>query len=335
MTVVQPAMLWEASDANVALAQRFQFVTSAEAEHWLVDTIGRIYGVQVAKVDRLVISSANLLAWLTTDGGPLLAKCCARVDFHERLCQVAALLAWLDQGGLPVSAPLRTRNGLGQVICDHLSLGVQRLIAGSLLEPTQPVQAQAAGATLATLHLALAAYPHAADLMPATPLPSLATTVHEWLIQQRTRQTEPDVLASLSTIEQGATKLASIELPAQLIHRDYRAANILWHNGRIAAVLDFEEVRWGYRVYELAWATIHLGTRFHNWGPVAPEVHKTFCESYAARHPLTADEAAWLPLLLTMHSINLVGSAKGPQYAASIQSVNSYRQRLEAALTYL
>ncbi len=333
MTPVQPTMLWEASDANVALAQRFQFASATAAESWLVDTLGREYGVGVTSVDRLVISSANLLAWLTTDAGPLLAKCCALVDLHARLYQIAALLAWLDQRGLPVSAPLLTDRGEGQVICDHLSLGVQRLIDGALLDPTQPAQAQAAGVTLATLHLALAAYPRAADFTPANPLQPLLTTVHEWLVQQRTRQTEPDLLASLSAIERRLTKLGSVELTTQLIHYDYRAANILWRDGQIAAVLDFEEARWGYRVHDLAWAAIHLGTRFHHWGPVATEVHQTFLASYTSIQPLTATEQAWLLLLLTVQSINLVGSANGPQYAASIRSVNTYRRLLEAELT--
>jgi len=329
MTSVQPAMLWEACDANVALAQRFQFATAADAERWLVDTLGRVYGVGVASVDRLVISSANLIAWLTTDTGPLLAKCCALVNYHNRLLNLAALLRWLDQHGVPVSAPLLTHTGEGQVHCDHLSLGVQRMIEGELLDPTQPAQAQAAGSTLAHLHKELALYPRTSDFAPSTPLPPLSTTVHEWLVQQRAQQTEPDLLASLTAIERHLAKLGPGQLATQLIHNDYRAANLLWRNGQIAAVLDFEELRWGYRVRDLAWGAIHLGTRFHDWGPVAPEVHKTFLERYTAIQPLTATEQAWLPLLLTMHSINLVGSANGPQYTASIHSVTTYRRLLE------
>ena len=155
-----------AADANAALARRFQFASSADAEHWLVDTIARVYGIRVESVARLVISSANLIAWLSTDTGPLLAKCCALVNHHNRLLQLAALLHWLDQAHLPVSAPLLANTGEGQVRCAHLSLGVQRVIAGELLDPTQLTQAQAAGVTLANLHKALAVYPHTPLILP-------------------------------------------------------------------------------------------------------------------------------------------------------------------------
>ncbi len=166
MTPIQPTMLWESTDANAALARRFQFASSADAEHWLVDTIARVYGIRVESVARLVISSANLIAWLSTDTGPLLAKCCALVNHHNRLLQLAALLHWLDQAHLPVSAPLLANTGEGQVRCAHLSLGVQRVIAGELLDPTQLTQAQAAGVTLANLHKALAVYPHTPLILP-------------------------------------------------------------------------------------------------------------------------------------------------------------------------
>ena len=65
MTPLTPSMLWEATDAHVALVQRFRFASAEEAARWLADTLLHTYGVQVAAVDRLVISSYNLLAWLT------------------------------------------------------------------------------------------------------------------------------------------------------------------------------------------------------------------------------------------------------------------------------
>ncbi len=329
MTRVQPTLLWEAEDANRALTKRFQFASADDATRWLVDRVGDVYPVRVISIDRLVISSANLLAWLTTDAGHLLVKCCALVSFHQRLQNVATLLHWLAQRGIPVSVPLLTHMGEGQIICDHLSLGVQRVIAGDLLEPTQRGQAQAAGVTLAYLHNALARYPHAADFTPPAPMASLKTMIQTWADKKGAALVDPELVAGLNAIEQRLPSLGEDKLATQLVHNDYRAANLLWHDDQIAAVLDFEELGWGYRLYDLTWAAIHLGTRFHHWGPVAPEVHKAFLDSYTAIHPLTATEQAWLILLLTVQSINLVGSAKGPRYADSISSVNLYQHLLE------
>ena len=47
----------------------------------------------------------------------------------------------------------------------------------------------------------------------------------------------------------------------QLVHNDFRSANLLHDGTRISAVLDFEEVTYGTRVADLARATVLLGTR--------------------------------------------------------------------------
>ena len=75
----------------------------------------------------------------------------------------------------------------------------------------------------------------------------------------------------------------------------------------------------------------NLGTRFHNWGPVAPEVHATFLASYCASYPLTADEESWLPLLLIVYSIELMGpTTSGPHGDLSMQLINQYTRQLTA-----
>ncbi len=52
----------------------------------------------------------------------------------------------------------------------------------------------------------------------------------------------------------------------QLVHNDFRSANVLHDGTGITAVLDFEEVAYRSRVADLAKATVLLGTRYHNWG---------------------------------------------------------------------
>lgn len=302
---LQPTMLWESVDPAVALPKRFQFATAEAAAHWLLATVTRTYGIAVSAVERLTMSSYNLLAWLTTADGPLLAKCCAFVPAHQRLLNAGELVVWLGEMQLPVSAPLVATTGAVQVLCDHLSVGVQRIIPGDLLDPTHLEQAHAAGVTLARLHQALAAYPHAAEFTERMPVPTLLALIEEWIKQKAVTLATPDRMASMAHLLEQAKRLAPASLGTQLVHGDYRAANLLWQAGQLAAVLDFEEVRWGYRINDLAWATVHLGTRYHNWGLVAPEVHQAFLSSYAAVQPLTATEQAWLPLLITWHSINL------------------------------
>jgi homoserine kinase type II len=49
----------------------------------------------------------------------------------------------------------------------------------------------------------------------------------------------------------------------QLVHNDFRSANILHGGTSITAVLDFEDVTYRTRVVDLAKATVLLGTRYH------------------------------------------------------------------------
>jgi homoserine kinase type II len=330
MTPIQPTMLWESTNAEVALTQRFQFVSVEEATRWLVNTVSCSYGVLIESVDRLVISSANLLAWLTTTDGPLIAKCCAVVSAHEWLSNVAELLVWLDQERLPVSVPLRSRRGKRQVLCDHLSLGVQRVMPGNLLDPTQLVQARTAGLILARLHNAFAAYSRATDFAIHSPLPALGESIREWVETKEATLRDSSLDASIKTLTQSLQRDALSELTSQVVHHDYRSANILWLASRITAVLDFEELRLGYRVNDLAWAAVHLGTRFRHWGPVSAEVHRAFFVGYESLHPLTEAEQAWMPVLMSWHSLKLADSATGTAtYPACIDSVITYTRLLD------
>lgn len=325
-------MLWERADPTRVLAQRFHFATPAAAAQWLIDKVGRAYGIKVHAVDRVVMSAYNLLAWVTTDHGPLLAKCCAYVMAHQRLRQAGELVLWLEQMQLPVSAPLIATVGAVQVLCDHLSLSLQRVIPGDLLDPTQPEQAQVAGATLAQLHQALAAYPYAHAIVPSAPGTSLLTQIEQWAKQPKTAAiTDPTLAANVNRLLAQLTPLATTPLAPQLVHGDYRAANILWQPPTIAAILDFEEVRQGYRVNDLAWAAVHLGTRYHDWGPLALAVQQHFLQSYQKRQPLTAEEAAWLPALLAWHSLSLTmqTAADRPAYQTGLATIAFYLDRLQ------
>ncbi|MFC8849016.1 phosphotransferase [Micromonospora sp. NPDC057141] len=101
-------------------------------------------------------------------------------------------------------------------------------------------------------------------------------------------------------------------LPRQLVHFDFRSANVLCADGEIAAVLDFEEARHDHRLVDLARATILLGTRYHDWGPVPPEVHARFLAGYQAVRPLTPAESGWWDVLLLWQALAMVPPGEDP-----------------------
>lgn len=304
MAGIEPTMLWEATDPDAALQRRFGFGSAAEVEDWLRREAAAHYGIAVAGMERLAISSYNFLAWLRTDEGPLIAKCCGWAMLHPRLVQVAELLVWLEKEGLPVAVPQEANGGARQVMVDRRSLGLLRVVQGELLEASQPEQARAAGTTLARLHRALAAYPQAATLAGAG-ASGLEASIQTWAAQKGMTAARAEVAQGTQALLASLKGMALPPLPTQLVHHDFRAANLIWDGTQIAAVLDFEELRGGYRVEDLAWAAVHLGTLFHHWGPVPQEVHAVFLDVYRAELALTAEEEAWLPILLQWHGLDL------------------------------
>ena len=79
-------------------------------------------------------------------------------------------------------------------------------------------------------------------------------------------------------------------LQEQLVHNDFRSANILHDGTSITAVLDFEDVTYRTRVADLAKATVLLGTRYHNWAPTSQDVREAFVAAYHDQAPLTSAE---------------------------------------------
>lgn len=246
-------MLWESVEPADALAKRFGFVDAASAVGWVGATLWDTWAIALDDCDRLVISAGNLLAWITADGRRLVAKWSVDPRLFQRLADTAALTAWLQANGVPVAAPILTRDGRLRVEVNNVSLGVYPVIDGELLEVDDPAHVAEAGQMLATLHDSMAAYPHRID-------------------------------GGLATGSR------------QLVHNDFRSANILHDGTRITAVLDFEEVAYRTRVADLAKAAVLLGTRYHDWGPTSQPLREAFVAAYRSQAPLTSVELNELQL---------------------------------------
>jgi homoserine kinase type II len=249
-------MLWEAVDPAVALTERFGFADALFAAGWIGDALWDTWAIAVHDCDRLVISDRNLLAWVTIDGRRLIAKLSVSSSRFRRLADTATLRMWLQTGGIPVAAPIPASDGRLQVELNDVSLGVCPLIEGDLLDVGDPAQVTEAGQMLATLHGALAAYPHRID---------------------GGRPTGRE----------------------QLVHNDFRSANILHGGTSITAVLDFEDVPYRTRVADLAKATVLLGTRYRDWSPTSEVVRDAFLAAYGDQAPLTSTKQNQLQRSIT------------------------------------
>nr|WP_279671475.1 phosphotransferase [Flexivirga meconopsidis] len=299
-------MLWEDKDPLEVLVTKFGFADARAAEAWVTATLAETYEIAVERCDRIVLSSHNTLAWVTTTEGPMLAKWSVAEGYFPRLTALAELTAELGARGLPVSMQVPARDGRLQVEIAGVSMGLQRTVAGGLLEVEDASQVRAAGATLARMHEALSSYGPLEGVEPFRQ--TLREQLTGWL------SIAPDHLpADALDRLRALLSAAHPDLPPmQLVHGDYRSANILYDAGRVTTVLDFEEARIDHCIGELARSAVLLGTRYHNWGPVTPDVRATLRAGYESQHPLTPAEASWWEPLVLWYSLLLVPAGDDP-----------------------
>ncbi len=302
-------MLWEARDPRGALEERFGFGDALSAGHWVAATVHKQWGIRIDSCERIAISDRNALAWVTTPSGRLLAKWSVAPERFPRLAQIARLTHWLDGKGLPVSAPVRSLDGRVQAEVDGVSMCLQRVIQGDLLNVDDAEQVQAAGAILARLHHALAAYPDADQVAPPEGRSKpLAARVTDWLDSASGRVPE----AARDALRGLVADAPADRPPMQLIHGDFRSSNVLCAGRAIAAVIDFEEARRDHCIDEVARSAVMLGTRFRDWGPVSAEVRTMFLAGYQSVRQLTPHEASWWDVLVLWYALALVPPGDDP-----------------------
>lgn len=302
-------MLWEATDPSAALRDRFGFSDAAEAAAWVGFTLMEVWGLRVDSCDRIVMSDRNAMAWVSTVRGPMLAKWSVAPDRFARLDTSARLTAWLNDRGLPVSAPVAALDGRFQVEASGSSMCVQKQIDGELLEVSGLDRVRHAGAVLARLHAELLKYPNT-DSLPGLSAPrhSLSAQISGWLAGAP-EHVPPGALRALRVMLANAPSDA---LPTQLVHGDYRSANILCRGNEVAAVIDFEEARLDHRVVELARSAVLLGTQFHLWGPVSAQIRTALLDGYQSESRLSEGEAQWWTILVLWISLLMVPQGDDP-----------------------
>jgi len=302
-------MLWAQDDPTEVLRDRFGFANEEEADAWVSSTVARRWGVRVGSPERVVISDSNALAWVRRSDERFLLKWSVAPDRFERLAFAATVTASLGALGLPVSTPVSTLAGEVQLTSDGVSTGLQRVIDGGHLNVEDADQVHAAGAMLARLHNALREHPLRNSPPDRLSVPPPFTEQIAGWVTSKPPTLPPkagDILGQM--LEQVPADLS----PLQIVHGDYRAANILCDGSAVVGVLDFEELRLDHRIVEVARSAVMLGTLFRDWGPVSASVRQQFVDGYQTVEALTAAELQWWPVLVLWYSLALVPSGDDP-----------------------
>ena len=269
-------MLWESAAPSQELTKRFGFRDGAAAAEWVAAVLERYWDLEVVRCDRLVISGRNMMAWVLAGGRPFIAKWSSLPHRFSHLRDAARLVAWLDTQAVPVAAPIAATDGrllveLGNEakgqLTSRLPLPGSRFLVGVL-----PV---VEGDLLAV-----------DDPGQVDDAGRMLATMHQ----------------ALATYP-GQPGRRGRGAHTQLLHNDFRSANILHDGNRISAVLDFEEITYDTRVADIAKSAVLLATRYRDWGPTSESVRTAYIDAYDrhARDPLTTSERQELDARMGAH----------------------------------
>lgn len=258
-------MLWETTDPHEALMKRFGFRDASAAARWIADVLEQHWGLDMTGCGRLVISDHNVIAWIEVAGRQFIVKWSASPHRFSHLKDAAHLVAWLDTEGLPVAAPVPAADGRVLVELGNESMGRVRS------------------------WLPLPGRRFLVGVLPVMPGELLSVEDHA--------QVE-DAGRMLARLHQ---TLAAYPGPpggrgrrkrTQLVHNDFRSANLLHDGDEICAVLDFEEIKYDTRAADIGKSAVLLATRYRNWGPTTREVRQVYIDAYDehADEPLTTTE---------------------------------------------
>ena len=310
MTEPELAMLWENASPTQVLMTRFGFASPTEIARFVTTLLADRWGRQIS-VTRVALSDQNAIVWVADErtAESFVVKLSIDVARFDRLAAISRLLAPLEAAGIASVAPVLTTAGEARVRARHqdleYSIIVQPHCVGTLLSDGDESQAFAAGRALGDLHLALAAIPAVpaalvdpipdpierlrAALASSVPVPRAKTFIRTFVDRLSHTERFPDFLT-------------------HLIHDDFRGANVILSGIEVRGILDFDEMRLGHRVVDLARSLTVLSTEFRRWEPAPPELSDAFLRGYREIVALTPDEMTWLPIL---HLVAGIGQAPG------------------------
>ena len=311
------SMLWESVEPEAALKERFGFDDFAAVCGWVTKALDATWAITVTACPRMVISDQNAIFWAQSDRGDLVVKWSRARQRFSSLDASTRLLRSLAGRGIPVAAPLATSDGLDRVVLDgpsgELSVTVLPELSGEWLDVTDRAAVLSAGAALAELHRALGADTRTSAAEPVQGAAELARTNDDWLTNGDHRLA-PEASRRLRGLLSEAPELDDVP---QLVHNDFRAANILTRNSKVVGVLDLDEARVEHRVHDLAKASVYLGTRFTAWRPTSDAVRQALRAGYESVRPFSTAEARWFEILVVWQGLRAIPGEHDPAGWAS------------------
>lgn len=283
-------------------------------------------------------STTRALAYVLRLGAPHLDEARARLEY--------GVLADLERRGLDFAVPTPLLTGAGAPWAEIATPGGMALASLARFIPGAPparddlAQAEAAGAAIGTLDVALAQVElsdvQAADswrsvgaldqISPLVPDPpaAFAGLPIDQAARERLQAGYAEVMARLPALH--------VSLPRQLCHEDAATTNILMDGPRVTGILDFEFLARDLRVTDLVVALVWWPVALLDSGAEWPVI-AALARGYARSLRLTAPEVAAIPTLYRMRGYTSLIHRLGRQMQG-LSPMAHVVARAEAALRW-
>jgi Ser/Thr protein kinase RdoA (MazF antagonist) len=222
-----------------------------------------------------------------------------RMENKSTLGPLFTILPELHKRGLPVAAPLRTRDSKLAVFHAGDCYYVAPFLHGSVISdhfgPGMEQRSRSFSKSLARLHVALRQIPVPRELKDM----NLLVQVRACEAEARAHGMSHLTMVALNETIDALQRLAP--LPTQVIHRDAHASNVLFTSNKLSGWLDFELTTIGPRLFDLCYYSTSLlmdalqePVRSEQWFSVL----RHLIAGYQEVEQLTENERVALPYVL-------------------------------------
>ena len=241
---------------------------------------------------------ANSSMKIVTGGGSYVLSVCDEKEMHEikRICTV---LEYLEDHQFPTTRAIQTRKGESHIDYRGKPLYVKEFIAGEVVEHLNSHQLYEIGAALAMLH----------QIPPPPGLQYRFSYGIECFDELNERSSAEAYFQWLSSCRKRVEEARNEPLPRGFVHGDLFFDNILFANGSLVALLDFEEACEYFTIFDLGMTAVGCCAP---GGMFSLEMAAALVEGYQSRRRLEENEIS----LLQLHI----------EYGAAATSFWRYRQ---------
>lgn len=123
-------------------------------------------------------------------------------------------------------------------------------------------------------------------------------------------------------------------LPRQLTHGDFQGPNLLYQDGFLVGIIDFERLEYRPRLYDLAWPFVFwrwFGTDADKYTEMDWYYARTFCDLYRSARATKIDDDEWATLPLLMAYIPIRGIVLAAKEAEPLAEIRAFAKALDFA----